>query len=249
MPNPWELYKLTKDLESCENLHKTSAFFDKLTQRKDLISIIPHKLYYKQLLAGKGQACTRKVRNVSFQFSYHLPEDDTKEFGSIKKEDIACLIPGVAHALIGMKKGEIRKLYIHPEYGYGDDTYFPPNSAIIAKIQLIDFELDEKEHSISSPISIKTKNYDDLLTRYEKLRSEEFYANGIDLWDFIKKGGSSIDFPTFLKAFQPISQAPPFLIENKEKFLTDFQWSLTSHHLSKNSTQNKKGHHKASQLK
>lgn len=56
-------------------------------------------------------------------------------------------IPGFNKGLIGMKEGEKRTLFIHPDYGYGTSGYLPPNSLLTFEVELI---------KANSPKSVET---------------------------------------------------------------------------------------------
>ena len=53
-------------------------------------------------------------------------------------------IPGFAKGLVGMKEGEKRILYIHPELAYGLAGHLPPNSLLIFEVEIV------KAHALSS---------------------------------------------------------------------------------------------------
>lgn len=46
-------------------------------------------------------------------------------------------IPGFAKGLVGMKEGEKRVLYIHPELAYGLSGQLPPNSLLIFEVEIV----------------------------------------------------------------------------------------------------------------
>lgn len=46
-------------------------------------------------------------------------------------------IPGFAQGLVGMKEGERRVLYIHPENAYGVGGNLPPNSLLIFEVEVL----------------------------------------------------------------------------------------------------------------
>jgi len=46
-------------------------------------------------------------------------------------------IPGFAKGLVGMKEGEKRTLYIHPELAYGLSGQLPPNSLLIFEVEIV----------------------------------------------------------------------------------------------------------------
>ncbi len=227
----WEIYVTRKDLEREENLEASRKYFDQLPALKKVIALVDQKLYFKVLRQGKGTPATFKTKNATFHYLFHVLGEDKSIAGTVKNENIKQFIPGVAYALIGMKPGETRKLYIHPEYGYGEDSYLPPNLPIIATIELIDFEEGDDGELLAAPCKIMDKNREKLLAKYEKLQTDQFYANGADFWSFVKKSGELIDFKTFESYFKQKEKNTHFQKKDKylssnEKFLSDLHWRM-----------------------
>lgn len=54
-------------------------------------------------------------------------------------------IPGFAKGLVGMKEGEKRILYIHPELAYGVSGNLPPNSLLIFEVEVLKANSDPFE--------------------------------------------------------------------------------------------------------
>lgn len=48
------------------------------------------------------------------------------------------VIPGFSQGMQGMKEGEVRVLYIHPDLAYGTAGQLPPNSLLIFEVKLIE---------------------------------------------------------------------------------------------------------------
>jgi peptidylprolyl isomerase len=64
---------------------------------------------------------------------------DGTVFGASKEDEMVNLdetIPGFSKGLIGMKEGEKRMLYIHPDLGYGKEGY-TPNSLLVFEVEVI----------------------------------------------------------------------------------------------------------------
>ncbi len=231
----WEIYVTEKDLERVDNLEKSKQYFHQLRTHKAIIALVDDKLYFKVLRQGKAAPATSKIKYATLHYSFHVLGESTSNVGTVKNENIKQFIPGVAHALTGMKRGEIKKLYIHPEYGYGEDSYLPPNLPIIATIELIDFKEEDDGESFALPCKIAERNREELLVKYEKLQKEQFYVNGANFWSFVKKNGELIDFKTFESYFTQKPENTRFhrkeISEDKHlssnaKFLSDLQWRI-----------------------
>lgn len=57
--------------------------------------------------------------------------------GRSEQFKLADLIPGLAHGILGMQKGEIREIYIHPAYGYGHQSHFKKGLGLKARVELL----------------------------------------------------------------------------------------------------------------
>lgn len=202
-----ELYQTEQDLKAAKNLEISDNYFSKLDFQDGLIPIVSQKLYYKVVKQGTGACLSVKTQNVSFHYTYQIlnKEEIEKDAGTIKMEGIEFLIPGIAMSLIGMQKWEEREVHIHPEYGYGESSYLPPNVKIIAKIILLDFSEGDKESIISAPHHLKRRNYSELLKKYQASRYIEFFRYGITFWDSIKNA-NLIDFEAFKEYFIQLSE-------------------------------------------
>jgi len=219
----WDLYSAEKALECVENLDKANAYFDTLATHSDLATLVPQKVYHKLLHPGNGPSLSRKAKTVSFHYTCHLlPEEESSlEMGTVKEESLEHLIPGIAQSLIGMKRGEEREIYIHPQYGYGEDSYLPPNISIRATIQLIDFEEGEIEIPLAAPHQVEERNHKQLLEKYEHLRKKELYQQGFSFWDALQK--NHIEFSSFEKLFNQDPSTDNRQSQN-ERFSKDLCW-------------------------
>ncbi|MBU6446239.1 MAG: FKBP-type peptidyl-prolyl cis-trans isomerase, partial [Verrucomicrobia bacterium] len=220
---------LERELECCKNLERANAYFTKLSERTDLTALVPNELYMKVLKAGKDKTATAKTNKVSFQYTYQiLGDESSRDWGIVKNENLAALIPGVAQAIIGMQLGEERVIYIHPKHAYGECTFFPPNASVVTQIRLLEFEEGENNLALLPPHTIEQRDYRELLTKFEVLRGEEFFDQGIEFWDEIKKGNDYIDFDTFREVFlKQAGGAPTTLNEmTSEQFILDLAYLL-----------------------
>ena len=102
---------------------------------------------------------------------------DGSVFGASTEEEMITLdetIPGFSKGIVGMKEGEKRILYIHPDMGYGASGYLPPNSLLTFEIEVVKANSSveeseslfsnihtgepEKENEIAIPDERNTKN-------------------------------------------------------------------------------------------
>jgi peptidylprolyl isomerase len=119
------------------NLQVAEEFLAANSKKAGVIELEPQKLQYKIEQTGSGEAVkphhTPTIRYVG-KFS------DGNVFGVSKEGEPVALdetLPGFTKAIIGMREGEKRTIYIHPELGYGTSGYLPPNSLLTFEIEIV----------------------------------------------------------------------------------------------------------------
>lgn len=120
-----------------ENLQKAELFLEKNANDKDIVTLEQGKLQYKITKSGSGTEVQAHNTPLIRYVGKYL---DGTIFGSSKEDEMISLdetIPGFNKGLIGMKEGEKRTLFIHPEYGYGTSGYLPPNSLLTFEVELV----------------------------------------------------------------------------------------------------------------
>lgn len=122
-----------------KNLTEASAFLEKNALEEGVISLDP-KLQYKIAEAGTGSEVTTESTPL-IHYTGRLLNGTV--FASSKESDspialpIKQTIPGFNKGLVGMKEGEKRTLFIHPEMAYGVAGHLPPNSLLIFEVEVI----------------------------------------------------------------------------------------------------------------
>ncbi len=119
------------------NLQAAEEFLATNSKKSGIVEIEPNKLQYKIEQTGNGETvkphCTPTIRYTG-KFS------DGNVFGASKEGEAISLdetLPGFTKAILGMREGEKRTIYIHPELGYGTSGYLPPNSLLTFEIEVI----------------------------------------------------------------------------------------------------------------
>ncbi len=120
-----------------ENLQKAENFIKEASTREGVKVIEDGKLYYRIEHNGEGSEVAQgHTPLIRYKGSFI----DGTVFGASKEDDLVVLdetIPGFSRGLLGMKEGEKRTLYIHPELAYGTNGQLPPNSLLVFEIELI----------------------------------------------------------------------------------------------------------------
>lgn len=146
-----------------KNLEEAAAFLQKNKERKEIVSIENGKLQYEIVKKGEGQTVqSYNAPLVRYKGRYlNGPSIPAAE----ELVDLDEAILGFSKALIGMKEGESRTVYIHPDLGYGKHGVTNPNALLIFEVEVIqaDASADANAASNSEQLPLET-------TREETLR-------------------------------------------------------------------------------
>lgn len=135
--------------KSQANLANAESFLEKNGSCKYITSIEEGKIQYKIEKQGEGPLVEAHGNPVIRYTGTYL---NGSVFGTSKKDEVISLdetILGFQKGLVGMKEGEKRTLYIHPDYGYGTQGCLPPNSLLTFEIEIIKANAPDEDLSDS----------------------------------------------------------------------------------------------------
>lgn len=130
-----------------ENLETAVTFMNKNAKDKDVVVLHEGKLQYKIEKKGVGEALQEHAAPIIRYVGKYL---DGSVFGASKEEESLSLdetIAGIKEGLIGMKEGEKRVLFIHPDLAYGTSGLLPPNSLLTFEVELVKADCANPENS------------------------------------------------------------------------------------------------------
>ena len=136
--------------QSDKNLEDAETFLTANAKAEGIVEIEENKLQYKVLDEGTG-AEVQPHFNPLIRYTGRFI--DGKEFGSSQEDEAISLdetIAGFSKGLIGMKEGEKRTLFIHPDLGYGASGFLPPNSLLVFDIELVKANAPQSEDTLTS---------------------------------------------------------------------------------------------------
>ncbi len=123
-----------------QNLAQANTFLHQNAAKKGMKTVDEEKLQYEISHEGNGES----VGPDSIPLIYYKGQlIDGTIFASSEgmSQPIALpikqSIPGFAKGIVGMKEGEKRVLYIHPELAYGLSGQLPPNSLLIFEVEVV----------------------------------------------------------------------------------------------------------------
>ncbi len=122
-----------------KNLSEAQAFL-KSNSQEEGIQILDSHLQYRVTEVGRGM----EVKPDSEPLIHYTGKlIDGSVFATSEEDNKAVVlplkqtIPGFAKGLVGMREGEKRTLYIHPELAYGLSGHLPPNSLLIFEVEVV----------------------------------------------------------------------------------------------------------------
>lgn len=135
--------KLTDD-----NLKAANIFLEENKAKPDVVVLEPGKLQYKIVSKGTGEEVKEHgTPLIKYKGSYidGTVFGNSDDAGGSITLPLDQTIPGFAKALVGMKEGEKRQIFVHPELGYGTTGHLPPNSLLIFEVEVLKAEAPKQD--------------------------------------------------------------------------------------------------------
>ncbi len=156
------IYALQEDLFAKiadENLAQATNFL-KTNAVESGINIIEPKLQYRVVKSGEGEVvneeCTPLIHYKGSLLDGTVFANSTEGGANPINLPLKQTIPGFTRGLIGMKEGEKRTLYIHPELAYGLAGHLPPNSLLIFEVEILKANTATEEIATQESLSEDT---------------------------------------------------------------------------------------------
>ena len=147
------------------NLKAANEYMEKNSKENNVKVIIPNQLQYSILTEGTGAEVTA---HASPKIQYSGKYKDGTVFGSSEEMGgpivipLDQTIPGFSKGIVGMKEGEKRRLFVHPDLGYGTTGQLPPNELLIFDIEVVKADAsDEKAKDAKNQLNLSDDNNDD----------------------------------------------------------------------------------------
>ena len=136
------------------NLHQADQFMLENVSNKDVIEVVPEKLHIQVLEEGSGTSVQPQNTPLIHYTGRYL---DETVFGSSDENEAPIplrldqVIPGFSQGLVGAREGEVRRIYIHPDLGYGTSELMPPNSLLIFDIKVVQADSNPEDVALDTP--------------------------------------------------------------------------------------------------
>lgn len=142
-----------------KNLSLATAFLEKNATEEGIVALNP-KLQYKITQAGDGDVVTADATPLVHYTGKLLDGtvfSSSEQSGAPIAIPIKQTIPGFSEGLVGMKKGEKRTLFVHPELAYGVAGHLPPNSLLIFEVEMMEVNTPQAAEEVSSVVESEPK--------------------------------------------------------------------------------------------
>lgn len=123
-----------------QNLASAKEFLEKNAKEPGVVEIETGKLQYQIVSPGTGEEVkphSTPLIHYSGKYQDGTVFGSSEEVGGPITIPLDQTIPGFSKGLLGMKEGEKRKLFIHPDLGYGTMGNLPPNALLIFDIEVV----------------------------------------------------------------------------------------------------------------
>lgn len=217
-----------------KNEEISARYLRKKQEEEGVVPLIHDKIYYKILKQGKGIE-NNKMNKVKINFTIKDSEDNPLAGNYVLSGPVSCtlseLIPGMAHAMLGMRLHELREIYIHPEFAYGVFSDFGQGKAFSIQVELVECEATD---TIFYPYPISV----DLVELVERLcpsktdnislqglQEEYIFFCGKSAWSFYKQKLSQLHLNDILSFLQEKDAFAVLSAEDRET-LYKLQWLI-----------------------
>lgn len=167
------------------NLKSANDFMQKNQKEKGVVEVVPGKLQFSILKEGTGATVephsSPKI-NYSGKYQDGTVFGTSEEMGGPITIPLDQTIPGFSKGIIGMKEGEKRRLFVHPDLGYGTSGQLPPNEMLIFDIELVKANSESPKAKIPSNAANEDDDVND---------DEDFFIDEEEGSEAEKKGAAS----------------------------------------------------------
>lgn len=211
-----------------------------LSKESSTTTLIPNKLIFKVLKQGHSEAeLTRTTKSLVADFVITDISGETLA-GSFTLENpseltLKNLISGLAHGMIGMKKGEVREIYIHPDLAYGTQSRFGNGKLLKVKVKLHKLGKITGYNCLPALKPVDVCNHVGDIASCEEFRSlQEQYSFicGHNTWMHYKKFHPSVSLNSLIKRLKDLHNIPSSLTSEERKLLLKIEWSIYSNKYS-----------------
>lgn len=152
-----DLQEQTLALQAKKNLAEANEFLQKNSAEDRIVSLEEGKVQYRIEKPGEGAAVESYNSPVIRYKGTYL---NGQPFAVSLGDEMISLdesMVGFAKGIQGMKEGEVRTIYIHPDLGYGKQNLPNPNALLVFEIELLKADASaEAQAAVNAEDSVNT---------------------------------------------------------------------------------------------
>jgi peptidylprolyl isomerase len=144
------LQEKSLSIEAEKNLAEANEFLKRNQKQKNIVNLENGQLQYQTIKPGSGN-CVQPYNSPLIRYKGRYLNGQT--FGASAGDEMVSLdetIDGLKKGIVGMKEGEIRTLYVHPDLGYGRHAFSMPNALLVFEVELIKADASAEAHAASN---------------------------------------------------------------------------------------------------
>lgn len=134
------MQKTVVERQAAFNLQEAENYLKSISLKKNLVEVVPSKLFYLIEKQGEGSLISdypwlhfkmSELKGGDLQLIYSTYDDKGKPL----QVDLEAVVSGFQKGVRGMKIGEVRTIYVHPDLAFGMGKLdIAPNRLIVFEI-------------------------------------------------------------------------------------------------------------------
>lgn len=216
-----ESYKWAHLLQARNNLEEAETFIRRLI---NVQAVIPEQIYYRSIVEGSGTVLEPRTSEVKIHYTITSIEGKVLQAENDRVIQISDLIPGFQLGMREMKIGEVRDIYIHPRWGYGEEDHQDPNLGLIVRVKLLE---TCEQGSISEPIPLQLKSteypIDEIKKEYVSRGNELLNLFGQKTWARYRLLKSIISLDDVIRGLNESIEGKFIAMENQSEIIEQLE--------------------------
>ncbi len=159
-----------------ENLQSANNFMTQNAKKSGIVQLEPQKLQYLIIQQGKGAAVQeRSTPQIRYKGSFidGTVFSNSDEIGGPIAIPLDQTVPGFKRGLVGMKEGEKRVIFVHPDLGYGTTGQLPPNALLIFEVEVVKADAQQNNSPANNKSATTQTSLTPKISAYNKTTAND----------------------------------------------------------------------------
>lgn len=218
--------------ERLKKIKESQQFLQECAKKEQVQPLIPNKLYISTLKPGdstKPLGINHKSITAVFLIKDILgnPLIGSYKLDSPSQLNREEMIPGFSHGVIGMNVGEVRDIYIHPDFAYGTYSKFGDGMALQIRVELIAIEDNSNLSRFPLLQPVDVAHFTPEITNcsdYQTYQDKYDHLCGLKNWNHYKKAEHLANIPAMTPQLSSKNLEP--LTTQEKDLLLKLNWLI-----------------------